>query len=321
MSSADASPLRLAEVFLSFFTHCETLSRIPAAWGNVKQIHLPKGKPPQPDGSVLAADLRPVSVSSIWWRVANNAKFRLPEVQQWVMRSVPSFLYGGIPGKGVEDAIAPLLVKEMAGGVVGTLDLDKAFERTSPDLACKVFRHLDMPQRNAALLRYTWNNQNMYLQYQGEVLNHSFSIRNSLPQGDCWAMFAMCLVLLPISNRIKHCFPATTQALYADDRSFVSPTPFEALQVRNMWHQHTTKIGLQESAGKEQFFHRNKPARRQLVKLGLPAASLQDATGILGFHVMPAQRLKAVGKEVSRAEIAKAKARKCQPCLMTPEGM
>ena len=92
------------KVFLSFITHCETLGRIPTAWGNVKQIHLPKGKPPQPDGSVLAADLRPVSVTSIWWRAANNPKFRLPEVQQWVLRSVPSFLHGGIPGKGVEDA-------------------------------------------------------------------------------------------------------------------------------------------------------------------------------------------------------------------------
>jgi hypothetical protein len=52
-------------VFLSFFAHCETLGRIPSAWCNVRQIHLPKGKPPQPDGSILAADLRPLSVTSV----------------------------------------------------------------------------------------------------------------------------------------------------------------------------------------------------------------------------------------------------------------
>lgn len=227
---------------------------------------------------------------------------------------MPSFLYGGIPGKGVEDAIAPILVKEMTGGIVGTLDLDKAFDRTSPELACKVFRHLGMPSHTAALLQHTWTNQNRFLQYQGEILKQPCLVGNSLPQGDCWSMLAMCMVLLPIGNRIERQFPATTQAIYADDRSFVSPEPLEALKVRDMWHENTAKIGLKESVGKEQFFHRNKPNRRKLVKLGLPAASLEDATCILGFNFMPAQRRKAVGKEVSRKHTAKVKARKCR-CL------
>ena len=67
-------------------------------------------------------------------------------------------------------------------------------------------------------------------------------------------MLAMCMVLLPIGNRIERQFPATTQAIYADDRSFVSPEPLEALKVRDMWHENTAKIGLKESVGKEQFF-------------------------------------------------------------------
>ena len=167
----------------------------------MRQSHLPKGQPPQRDGSVLAADLRPVSVTLVWWRIANNAKFRLPEVQQWIMRSLPDFLYGGIPGKGVEDAIAPLLVHEMTGGTVATLDLDKAFDRTSPALACRVLRHMGMPAHTAELLRFTWANQHRFLQFQGETLEQICQVGNSLPQGDCWSMLAMCMVLLPIGNQ------------------------------------------------------------------------------------------------------------------------
>ena len=123
----------------------------------------------------------------------------------------------------------------------------------------------------------------------------------SAARRDCWSMLAMCMVLLPIGNRILRTFPNTTQAIYADDLNFVSPTPNEALQVRQMWHEQTSRIGLKENVNKEQFLHRNQPIHGKLVKLGLPAASLQDATCILGFNMMPAQRRTAAGKETDKS--------------------
>ena len=80
----------------------------------------------------------------------------------------------------------------------------------------------------------------------------------------------------------------------------------------------STPQGLKENVNKEQFFHRNKPVRRKLVQLGLPAASLQDATRMLGFHMMPAQRRKAAAKETDRSSRTRVRAQRCK-CL--PGGM
>jgi hypothetical protein len=44
---------------------------------------------------------------------------------------------------------------------------------------------------------------------QGEILKQPCLVGNSLPQGDCWSMLAMRMVLLPIGNRIERQFPAT----------------------------------------------------------------------------------------------------------------
>ena len=74
-------------------------------------------------------------------------------------------------------------------------------------------------------------------------------------------MLAMCMVLLPIGNRIERQFPATTQAIYADDRSFVSPEPLEALKVRDMWHENTAKkLVSRRVLGKNNFFIETNPS-------------------------------------------------------------
>ena len=132
---------------ISFFHHYENLGQIPTSWKLVRQVHLPKGQEDQPDGSALAEDLRPVSITSLWWRVLNGSRFRQPETQAWLSQSLPPYIFGGLPGKGVEDAIAPLLIKDLEGWTLASLDLAKAFDYTHPSLVCRNFRHLGMPPK------------------------------------------------------------------------------------------------------------------------------------------------------------------------------
>ena len=86
------------------------LAKCPMHGAPYKQVHLDKGKPKHADGSVLASDLRPISINSIWWRVICKARFKQREVQEW-LDFIPDFVFGGKPKVGVMDAIAPLMTK------------------------------------------------------------------------------------------------------------------------------------------------------------------------------------------------------------------
>ena len=116
---------------------------------------------------------------------------------------MPSWVYGGVPGKGAEDAIAPLLVKESQKWILASLDLTKAFDFADPTLVIKVLRHLGMATRTARLLQFAWTNQVRYLQLAGETLPAPSQVQSSLPQGDVFSMIGMTAVLIPIANLVQ----------------------------------------------------------------------------------------------------------------------
>eukprot|EP00435_Cladocopium_sp_Y103_P054628 s307_g17.t2 len=301
------------ETVLNFYALCQEAGEIPTAWRTMRQVHIPKGKEPDPDGA-QADQLRPIVVESMWWRVLNSALFHHPETQQWLHRVMPPWVFGGIRHRGPEDAIAPLLLKDMKQWFLATLDLTKAFDFTDPMLISRVLTHLGMATNTVRLLQSAWTRQRRFLQYMGETLPEAAHVSTSLPQGDVWSMLGMTCALLPVSHRIAQRYPRAVQALFADDRSFATPTIDMALQIRDIWHTWMHRLGLVENVGKEQLFHRAKGMRNKMVQQGLPATSVNPNTVILGFHMMPAQRRKAVGKEVTRTNKAKLRTHRCR-CL------
>ncbi|CAL1162046.1 unnamed protein product [Cladocopium goreaui] len=196
---------------IDFYHHCEDLGQIPTVWLTMRQVHIPKQKDPQVDGSTLADHLRPISIASIWWRILQSARFREPHTQQWLQRGIPSWVYGGVPGKGAEDAIAPLLVKESQKWILASLDLTKAFDFADPTLAIRVLRHLGMATRTARLLQFAWTHQVRYLQFAGETLSRPSHVRSSLPQGDLTKAFDFADPTLAI-RVLRHLGMATRTA-------------------------------------------------------------------------------------------------------------
>ena len=127
-----------------------------------------------------------------------GARFRHPDTQQWLIRAIPNWVYGGVPGRGVEDAIAPLLIKEYEQSILATLDLTKAFDFANPVLVCRVLEHLGMATQTAQLLQHAWTSQTRFLQYCSETLPTPSVVRSSLPQGDVFSMLGMTALLIPI---------------------------------------------------------------------------------------------------------------------------
>ena len=67
---------------------------------------------------------------------------------QWISSTIPDFVYGGIPKKGVEDAVAPLILKEIEGYTsVASLDLTKAFDYAHPELVTRLLVYQGMARK------------------------------------------------------------------------------------------------------------------------------------------------------------------------------
>ena len=303
----------MLQTLAQFFLKCEDQGRAPTAWKRTRQVHLSKDKPKQKDGTVLTGDLRPVSIASMMWRICSKARYRRDATQRWILSAMPSSVYGGLRGRGVQDALGVLLAKVHASWFVGTLDHDKAFDRADPALAIKTIG-MDTRSAAAALLLDVWGDQTRYLQYMGETLPGGIPVCSSLPQGDCFSMIAMTFVLLPALYDIQEKEPEVRQIIFADDRTFVAPQAEMIQRTTMLWSQWTTKLGLKENSAKAQYFHSIVPGRRSLAETGIHADMISDKIKILGFIFAGKKQRKAHPDEKSRLNEAKNRAARCR-CL------
>ena len=230
-----------------FFTLCEDQGAIPTPWRPFAKYIFQKVNL----YSQTAPHLRPISVTNIWWRICNSARFHQPEVQEWLKSTAPQNVYGGIPGLGVDDAFAPLLLKDLEGWTLGSLDLTKAFDFAQPNMVCRLLERQGMPHRSARLLQSMWDKQIRYLQLLDNTRCEPCYVCSSLPQGDCFSMIAMFTILIPIMYHIQAEFPQALQSIYADDRSFASATAAEAVAVKERWRIWFTRVGLQKNSAKQ----------------------------------------------------------------------
>ena len=227
---------------------------------------------------------------------------------------MPNYVYGGIPGRGTQDAIGPLLYQTHRYWYVGTLDLEKAFDHADPKLATAVMKHCGLDPRIADMLCHNWTNQCRWLQLLDQTIPESTSVNNSLPQGDSWSMAAMSFLLLPAARNIQASSPGVQQTIFADDRSFACKTATQLATVSRKWGAWMQYLGLRENEVKAQYFHPTIRGRRALVSVGLPPQTISDSIQVLGFTFQGAQARKAGDHEKKRLREAKDRARKCR-CL------
>ena len=305
------------EMFLElveFYHRCEGIGQVPRAWRSLRQIHLSKGKKPGKDGASLAADLRPVSISSLFWRLYTKARFQRPKTQAWIKQILPENVYGGVPGKGIQDAAGQLLKAAHEGCFIASLDLENAFDSTSPKLAICIMKRLGLCERLAALLLDVWEGQDRHLQLLGEKLPGGVLVKDSLPQGDSWSMLAVTAVLLPAIQDIMNRFPSIDQINFADDRTFASQSPAELRQVMAAWASWAHTLGLKENSGKAQIFHATVRGRRRLVSVGFDPDTVRGSIRVLGYTFSPAQGRRVDNHEKARLLESKVRASRCS-CL------
>lgn len=234
----------------SFVNHCETCGSIPQQWTYIRQLHLDKGKQ-----SDLVSDLRPISVTSVWWRVVGKARYQHPVTQAWLTQILPGYVFGGVPGKGVADAMGPILAADASHEWIASLDYAKAFDRVLPELSCRILTHLGADPKVMTFLNGCWSNQHRWIQFLQHFDPCCEQVSTSLLQGDTWSMLAMTAALIPAAEDIARQYPRSQTVLYADDRTILSPSPQELRQVVERWGVWGRTLGCLEHEAKAQFYH------------------------------------------------------------------
>ncbi|CAL1159292.1 unnamed protein product [Cladocopium goreaui] len=176
----------------------------------------------------------------------------------WIAAAFAIYFYAGIKGRGTDDAIAPLLHMARKGWLVGTLDLRKAFDTASPQLAGQIFHRIGMPQNVLAPTLDVWSDQQKW--HEG--------VSHRLPQSDSWSMLGISALLIPAAIAVQQEFVSVTQVLYADDRNFAVDNAHDAVRITERWQQWASLLGLQENADKAQFWHQAAAGRRKLLEAG-----------------------------------------------------
>lgn len=257
-------PPIMVQAVHQLFRLIEHIGRFPAQWGESRQVHLDKGKPPrQQDEAISAANLRTISVLSVFWRWYASALMKGTSMTNWYENLLEDSQHGYRSGKDAVMAVVPLAEAWTKKHHLASLDLAQAFDRLRPTTATRIFTFFGMPSKLAQAICHFWRSQQRVLLFGPHVLPQKIRVQASLPQGCPLSPWGMNLSLKAAAD-IQSKFPRSKQVLFMDDRSFTSPSVTNLLNIWKAWQLHSKQLGLLESAVKTQFSSRNKPGRRGL---------------------------------------------------------
>ena len=147
------------------------------------------------------------------------------------------------------------------------------------------------------MLTALWTDQLRFLEYERIVHPEAQPVRTSLPQGDSWSVVAMVMALTPATNSIKAAFPNSVIRTFIDDRTVVSPTAAEAVQICHEWSRWSHIRGLQENLDKATLWHSTAEGQRQLRSQGVEPAPNPK---ILGVQLQGAKKRRNTEQENDR---------------------
>ncbi|CAE7662575.1 unnamed protein product [Symbiodinium sp. CCMP2592] len=127
---------------------CKWLARgsYPRAWQEMRQVQLPKASTKELSGDVSAADLRPIVVISILWRVASSAVGSCPQVRKF---KPPTNTVGC--RRHIHHGLSKIAGPQAQGTPVVSLDYAKCLDRVDPKLACDLMAAAGLPAQGDGL--------------------------------------------------------------------------------------------------------------------------------------------------------------------------
>ena len=302
-----------------FYNFMESAGCCPTLWLQIRQTHIPKPKGFRAsDNACDVAALRPISVTSIFWRLWGSTRMKHDQTIAWVDSWCPSNMHAGKRKRGCYTALHEIFQATEKGHFLASLDYSLAFDCVSPTLATHAFARLGMPSNIANVLTSMWTNQQRYLQLLGHTHLSAQHVDGSLLQGDAWSMIALNAVLLaPLLDTQVKC-PDIEQVLYVDDRTITSKSLDSLSQAIDNWTAWSRKLGLVENRNKMQLFQNTEAGFRAICEAGFQDVATKSPT-VLGASFAGRKIRKINDFEKRKVEKAEQVAMKCKYLPTSPD--
>ena len=165
------------------YVTCEARQHFPRLFAESVTTNIPKAQ-----GKAQPADLRPITVFPLPWRV--YAKLRAQQTTHLLMSKLSPHQHGAIPGSSVEDVVTNIkqavdnCVAEM-GEVHGLqVDIQKCFNGLDADIALYVLQKMGLPPCTAQLWGSHYMRHTTRHRYPGSVLGEPYAPARGIAQGD-----------------------------------------------------------------------------------------------------------------------------------------
>ncbi len=259
------------------------LRSTPESLRHLRQSCIPKKESSRTDRALSPADLRPIAVYSVWWRLFTSVVARDPSTRAWQNVWLPSSCFGGRQKKSVIDAIADLQTSN--GKWILSLDLQKAFDFVHPDLATFAFKELGMNEDLCATLSSMWSHQKRWIALGKTVACSPCSVGSSLPQGDGLSPLAMNAVISAAVRSVETKLHRNErQCVYLDDRNVRTASLERAKLIQHEWANVSQSLGLHENESKARLLCADK-AKSEALNMGFTAEQVQPDIRVLGIDI------------------------------------
>ena len=265
-----AFPPQICTMFCNITETWEKHGKIPSGLTYSRQINLPKpGKVTQ--GTTQVADLRPITIYSLWYRWWSSTWAKSSVVRKWRAERFPQNIIGGAGSPGTEQLASQLCDDLQHYGFLGSLDYSQCYDHVHPSLATAALKQLGLPQGLTQVLHFQWMRQKRYLSWNNYVDPTPLRSSESIPQGDPLSPLALNAIMLAGFNYTQRSYiteERCTQMIYMDDRTIIATSAQQLLNTIDAWQQFSTAIALKENQNKLQItYHTNQQKTRLLQQL------------------------------------------------------
>ena len=241
---------------VQLYVACEKWQHFPRLFAESVTTNIPKAP-----GKAQPADLRPISVYPLLWRV--YAKLRAHQATAKIAAQLSVHQYGAIPGASVEDVVTEIKMAvdncvAETGQIHGIqVDIQKCFNSLDVDIALYTLQKMGLPPSFAQLWNAHYMRHTTRHRYPGSVLGTPYSPPRGIAQGDPLAvpMANAQLSIIPKVLAVKGAYQEDMQQWwFLDDSTIIGSKQETIANAYHIMHETFKTLALRICVPKTVYF-------------------------------------------------------------------
>ena len=241
------------ELFADLIRGWANEGRVPLQMQQSRMVCIPKPGRRADNSSVGVGDVRPITITSCWWRLFAGTFYNSVQFKQWRRKNLSEEI-GAITGEDCYLTLAGIMHEFAERKHLLAMDFTKAFDTLDVEVSLQILRRMRWSPGIVALLGSAWGNQQRFVQWKNHCREEPLQGLGQ-PQGDPMGPLIMTLWvqagLRVVRRRMAQAQAVPAQLpytkVYVDDRTAVSASPAQLVDTWQRWQAWNAEAGLVEN--------------------------------------------------------------------------